>query len=544
MGSSMTSHPHTCCCASCTGLECLDRPRYFAGQLLTDADFTSEQDYVRAKNRLHNRYLHGSGVVCGLEVVCNACNGATVTVQPGYAIDSCGNDIIVCEAVSLDVIQAIRDCCSGRKQRRTNGCDPYEPPKNDGCSDSEVNWCITIEYQEKEARGVMPLRKQGSCGCGGSGCSCGSAKATNGSSAQCEPTRIRESFKLCVVEEPKSCTDPNQVTDGTLLGNLENCGAMVVNFYAQFSPQVTAILLALGAGGTPNASADAVRDACCRMRQALIDLIKSNTFSIHCVLLADVPACPPVSQPTGAGIVDFSATHKAVQQMNSILEQLFLDCVCHALLPQCGSDPCDDRLILACVTVQNGRVVRICNFSCRRYAGSFPSLFYWLSAFPITSQIATQFRRLCCESGIVERLDPAGTFRMAARSGSYAAPRMLSANLNAMLKQVSLENFVSAAGPGTVSLPSLIGLPASQAVETLKRSNIQVAERQVQSATDVPQSGPTGNLFASPGSAVIAYSVNQQIVGFAPYDLGQQLADTRAEVEALRSMITANKGGS
>src|SRR5438445_9396255 len=110
------AHPHTCCCPECVGLECLDRPRYFAGQLLTEADFNSEQEYILAKNRLHNRYLHGSGVVCGLEVVCNNCDSSTVTVQPGYAIDPCGNDVVVCSPAPLDVIAAIRDCCNSRKQ--------------------------------------------------------------------------------------------------------------------------------------------------------------------------------------------------------------------------------------------------------------------------------------------------------------------------------------------------------------------------------------------------------------------------------------------
>ncbi len=55
-------------CSCCTGLECLERPRYFAGMLLTETELGSEQEYVRAKNRLHNRYLHGWGVVCGLQV--------------------------------------------------------------------------------------------------------------------------------------------------------------------------------------------------------------------------------------------------------------------------------------------------------------------------------------------------------------------------------------------------------------------------------------------------------------------------------------------
>ena len=86
-------------CPACGGLECLCRPRFFAGQLLTDDDLNRLDYYIVEKNRLHNRYLVGTGVVCGLEVVCSICDPAgngTVVVRPGYALSPCGNDIVVC----------------------------------------------------------------------------------------------------------------------------------------------------------------------------------------------------------------------------------------------------------------------------------------------------------------------------------------------------------------------------------------------------------------------------------------------------------------
>ena len=67
-------------CPTCHSLQCLCRPRFFAGQLVTDADFRRLDDYLVGKARLHNRYLHGTGVVCGLEAVCNPCDD-TVTVR-------------------------------------------------------------------------------------------------------------------------------------------------------------------------------------------------------------------------------------------------------------------------------------------------------------------------------------------------------------------------------------------------------------------------------------------------------------------------------
>ena len=51
--------------SDCSGLQCLERPRFIPGQLLSDADLNDQVSYLLAKNRLHNRYLHGWGVVSG-----------------------------------------------------------------------------------------------------------------------------------------------------------------------------------------------------------------------------------------------------------------------------------------------------------------------------------------------------------------------------------------------------------------------------------------------------------------------------------------------
>src|SRR4029450_7261341 len=76
-------------CPACGGLECLCRPRFFAGQLLTEEDLNRLERYVVEKNKLHTRYLNGSGVVCGLEVVCDPCSTSNVTVRTGYALSPC-----------------------------------------------------------------------------------------------------------------------------------------------------------------------------------------------------------------------------------------------------------------------------------------------------------------------------------------------------------------------------------------------------------------------------------------------------------------------
>src|SRR5689334_1481208 len=79
-------------CPACGGLKCLCRPRFFPGQLLTDEDLNRLEHYIVEKNRLHNRYLVGWGVACGLEVVCDACDSDRVIVRTGYALSPCGDD--------------------------------------------------------------------------------------------------------------------------------------------------------------------------------------------------------------------------------------------------------------------------------------------------------------------------------------------------------------------------------------------------------------------------------------------------------------------
>ena len=75
----------------------LKRLRYFSGELLTADDFQVEQNYFLEKHRRHNRYLHGFGVVCGLEV---STDGVTLQVDPGLALNCAGEEIPVCAPVT------------------------------------------------------------------------------------------------------------------------------------------------------------------------------------------------------------------------------------------------------------------------------------------------------------------------------------------------------------------------------------------------------------------------------------------------------------
>jgi hypothetical protein len=74
------------------------RVNHSASMLLSASDFEAEQEYHRQMRYLHNRLLHGYGMVAGLDV---AVDGTSVHVSPGFAIDELGREIAVTEQMSL-----------------------------------------------------------------------------------------------------------------------------------------------------------------------------------------------------------------------------------------------------------------------------------------------------------------------------------------------------------------------------------------------------------------------------------------------------------
>ena len=70
------------------------RNHFFNGKLLGAEDLQLEQEYFRERLKRHNIYLHGFGVVFGLEV---SRSGGQVVITPGLAVDCEGNEIVIAE---------------------------------------------------------------------------------------------------------------------------------------------------------------------------------------------------------------------------------------------------------------------------------------------------------------------------------------------------------------------------------------------------------------------------------------------------------------
>jgi hypothetical protein len=83
------------------------RINFFKGFLTTEKDWNDAERYHIDKRRLHNKMLHSSGIVYGysgdLKVNARARGDLSVEVQPGYAIDGQGNDLMIFDATIRNI---------------------------------------------------------------------------------------------------------------------------------------------------------------------------------------------------------------------------------------------------------------------------------------------------------------------------------------------------------------------------------------------------------------------------------------------------------
>ena len=163
-------------------------PRYYPRQLITSDDLTLEQEYFRNKLRMHNRMLHGWGVVCGAQVcMVPRANGNgngefepwKVYVKPGYILGPCGDEIVIDCARIVDL--------------RTSGVTGVT---GEPCVDAVDPWCVevferegpdtlylAVRYKQEATR---PVRVQpAGCGC---------------DDTRCENSRWRDGYEIKVLD--------------------------------------------------------------------------------------------------------------------------------------------------------------------------------------------------------------------------------------------------------------------------------------------------------------------------------------------------------
>lgn len=203
----------TPCEGTCCTLDCLVQPRFFCGQLLTDGDLSALLKWSRDRFGL-SRYRHGWGVVCGLDVRAKFGSPMTIVVTPGYAVDCCGNDIIICQDAELDIKGVYRDeedpCADLRRQIGIGG----EMSQQFGNRLRAVD--IYLQYDQESADPTTAMGR-------------GSCKQVT----ECEYSRTKETHKLT----PKLAvvgTDPVLARATKWHEEYEKCLDVLKTFRSQF----------------------------------------------------------------------------------------------------------------------------------------------------------------------------------------------------------------------------------------------------------------------------------------------------------------------
>ena len=429
-------------CPDCGGLECLCRPRFFAGQLLTEQDLNRLDHYMVEKSKLHNRYLVGWGVVCGLEVLCDQCE-ERVRVTPGYALSPCGEDIVVCKPDYVDICALIDRC---RKADMVD-CRPYAG--KDGCDEVEEEWVLAIRYMEAPARGMTALTGASSCGCGapsasacscggksqcgcggggGSGCSCaGSGTAATstaeaprlrrGAPPSCEPTVVCESYRYEIFRKPDEDDDRYDSKGDDDEGLFGSLAGVFEKLDGDMARRITCCLRELEKA-IPKPPPDmpqgqltaAIKQAYYRWACATKRSLAAYFARIgggDCEAVAKLAAIP-VPSPAMADDPFRQGMGEAALQLMLVALEAMLHCICSNLLPACPP-PEDPRVPLAVVTVRRKGcdIVKVCNWTpLRRHVTTFRSLDYWFGWLPLRRLVRDAIEQVCCNLfGIFDRFD-------------------------------------------------------------------------------------------------------------------------------------------
>ena len=376
---------HTPAQACCCNLVCFDRPNYFCGHLLTDADLTLQQKYVVEKNKLYHRTMDGYGVVCGLKLTCDCDCKGNILIHDGFAIDDCGNDLVVCETTRFDVIEALK--CKGLLVTDPPE-DECEPRRHKSRCDIKQCFYITICYDETESEYETPF--QSSCTAG---------------PKQCMPTRTHEGVRFDVTDKLPPKHSYLEDLEERIKHCFEvHCDSPVGVIMKRHVHQLQYIL---GAEQRKYSGEEKWRDPCelfCTLRAYFLNHLKLKPDEFNCGLVDEVSSltCPRECREDydeerrerhgkhrdeewqERHCEELEREHdeteceeewrlryreelrEAFRKLLYCIERYQYDCVFGDLIFSC-QQPCEAHcLVLGTVEVLNGKLVRVCNTP-RRY---------------------------------------------------------------------------------------------------------------------------------------------------------------------------------
>jgi hypothetical protein len=168
------------------------RTRFYNGMLLTDQHLREEQQYHREKLKRANRHLLGAGIVCGLKVKPPNV-GLCVKIEPGVALDCCGNLIEVCNCINVDLSKLCRE-------KFGHGC--IEPDTNE---DRIIKKTLVLKYVETESDPEPVLTPAADC-------------RSASEESKCQKSKVREGFCIELWDDDQ-CPCMETKRDGQPAGN-------------------------------------------------------------------------------------------------------------------------------------------------------------------------------------------------------------------------------------------------------------------------------------------------------------------------------------
>jgi hypothetical protein len=443
-----------------------------------------------------------------------------------------------------------------------------------------------VRYTEQQRRPSTALRQtamspgcgcssasapSGGCGCGGStanakspgGCGCGSSSgsssvsyggAAHGSSGgaatsvktsttyatasnlllgACEPSRIVEGYAFSVCKSDGHCPDPAAALKNTIVG----CFTGLLELAKARMESEDSVVVASAFTGTASiAKISPAKQyaALCRFREFTLDVLQDDTFGLSCGLPCagyDIVIPEPnqdhdlAQGENGAAYAGRSA--EALKGMVALIVEHLRQCICQALEPPCGPDPCEDSIPLGCVVISKDDVISVCSLSGRHYAGSFPALAYWISLGPL---IATALCKLCCTPiyrggkakekalfAMLDSVDPSGALRKTAGAQGFAAPKYYADQVRRVLRSVKLATLLKKLRlpQDGINVASFLDQSPAKARTALTNAGLTVDRIKLKDSANAPGISLLAVPPAvRPGEHVTLYEHDGEIVGY------------------------------
>jgi hypothetical protein len=144
------------------------------------------------------------------------------------------------------------------------------------------------------------------------------------------------------------------------------------------------------------ASEEELKQWCCRYKEALKQLLFDMPV-YDCTLQQKLStiACPdPIPGQTTTQYLS-----RVVSAFSAITNEYFRYCLCTIFLPPCPEPADDVRVPLATLTfdTRTCRVIKVCNWTNRKFATTWPNMQYWLSPLPCVRMLRDRLTEVCCD---------------------------------------------------------------------------------------------------------------------------------------------------